>query len=286
MADISVITLPNGTSYNLKDAWARTKIADLEGSLTGGVVPLGTTTTELEDGSTTNPITVNSQSKTATVGNMVYYNNKEFIWDGTKWIELGDLTSMGDLAYKDSATGSVTATGTVSQPSFIGDSMSATGTFTPEGSVSVTKSSVDIVVNNRAGTGQANTYTPEGTVVPDITLSTTTMNSITDVGTLPSCTLPKLTTSVVQENLTLSWADGTFSAGSLPTKGSDTTVATGISEATATFTGTGARLVAESVPNVTGATFTGTEGNVSVSGTPSGTELYLDVNNKYIIERM
>ena len=60
MADISVITLPNGTSYNLKDAWARTKIADLEGSLTGGVVPLGTTTTELEDGSTTNPITVNS----------------------------------------------------------------------------------------------------------------------------------------------------------------------------------------------------------------------------------
>lgn len=59
MADISKITLPNGTVYNLKDEWARDKISDIETAMTGGVTPLGTTTTELTDGATTNPITVN-----------------------------------------------------------------------------------------------------------------------------------------------------------------------------------------------------------------------------------
>lgn len=149
--------------------------------------------------------------------------------------------------------------------------MSSTGTFTPDGSVSLTKSTVDVVVKDKPAAGESATYTPEGTVVPNVTLSTTTVNSISDVGTLPSCTLPKLTTSVLNENLTLSWADGAFSAGTLPTKGSDTTVATGVSTATATFTGTGARLVAEKCPDVSSASFTGTAGNVSVSGTPSGT---------------
>ena len=51
-------------------------------------------------------------------------------------------------------------------------------------------------------------------------VSTTTVNSITDVGTLPTLTFtPDATTG----NLTISWSQGT-----LPTKGADTTVATGL----------------------------------------------------------
>lgn len=188
MAYISKITLPTGTTYDIKDAEARTLIAGLSGSTSF----LGVTTTELVDGSTTNPVMINGVSTTADVGGIVTYGSAEFVWNGSAWQEFGDLSALGSLAYKSSAS----------------------GTFTPTGSVSA----------------------PTVTVTP----TTTTVNSITDVGTLPSCTLPSLSTSVANETLTLSWTAGSFAAGTLPTKGSDTTVATGISSATAsqpTFTG-------------------------------------------------
>ena len=40
---------------------------------------LGTTTTALTDGATTNPITINSANITAQIGNVVLYNHLEFI---------------------------------------------------------------------------------------------------------------------------------------------------------------------------------------------------------------
>ena len=87
-------------------------------------------------------------------------------------------------------------------------------------------------------------YTPSGQInagAPTVTLSTTTVNSIESVGALPSCTLPSFGASVVNETLTLSWNAGAFNAGSLPTKGANTTVATGVQSTaagTTTFTGT------------------------------------------------
>ena len=50
---------------------------------------IGTTTTALSDGDTTNPITINSESITAVAGDVVFYDNKEFVFDGTIWEELG-----------------------------------------------------------------------------------------------------------------------------------------------------------------------------------------------------
>lgn len=90
-------------------------------------------------------------------------------------------------------------------------------------------------------------YTPSGSITgnPTVSLSTTKVNSITDVGALPSCTLPTLSTSVENETLTLSWNAGTFNAGSLPTKGSDVTVATGVAstgKGTLAFGGTAATI--------------------------------------------
>lgn len=214
--EISKITLDhNGTAttYNLKDEVARQ-------AASGGIKLKGETTTPLTDMSTTNPITINGESYTAVNQDAVFYDHKEFVFDGTYWHEFGDLTGLGDLAMKDDASGSYTPSGTVSQPTFTGGSTTSTGNFTPEGSVSAPTISVDT-----AGT-------------------TTTVNSITDVGTLPT-----LTTTVVNETLTIS-----FNQGTLPTKGSDTTVKTGDASYTA------------SQP-----TFTGTQGSVSVSGTPEGT---------------
>lgn len=272
MADISKITLPTGSTYNLKDQQARNDIAAIQGAISGGVTFMGETTTALTDGSTATSIVVNSATITAVKGYLVVYNSKEFVFDGTKWVELGDLSLIGDLGWKDSASATYTPAGTVSQPTFTGSSTTSTGKFTPDGNVTVTTNSTS---NKTATVAPANsgtaTYTPEGTVAaPTISVqaagSTTTVNSITAVGTLPT-----LTTTVANETLTIG-----FDQGTLPTKGDNTTVKTGDAtyQATApTFTGTGVRLVTGNiaVPSTYTATFTGTEGDISVSGTPSGT---------------
>ena len=55
---------------------------------------LGITTTELTDGSTTNPIVIAGESVTAVAGNIVIYGSKEFIFNGTRWQEFGDLSQI------------------------------------------------------------------------------------------------------------------------------------------------------------------------------------------------
>ena len=348
MADISKITLPSGSVYDIKDSQARADIAAIQAAIAGGVTFMGATTTALVDGSTATTIAINGNDVTAVKGYLVAYNNKELIFDGTKWLEFGDIGAFKALAYKDTASatytpagsvskptftgssstvtitatdntsgnyqpkgtvsqptftgssttstgkftpsGNVTVTtnattnktatvssttgaatytpaGTVSQPTFSGTATTSTGKFTPEGSVAFTNSNQTATVS-KASSGTA-TYTPEGTVAaPTISVatagSTTTVNSITDVGTLP-----RLTTTVADENLTLGW-----SAGTLPTKGANTTVKTGDAAYSASapkFTGTGARLVTGNISVPSSASFTGTEGDVSVSGTPAGT---------------
>lgn len=308
MADISQITLPSGSTYNIKDATARELIASIETSITGAMSYVGVTTTALSDGATTNPITINDSSHTAKAGDVAIYGDKEFVFNGTVWNEFGDMGSLRALAFKDSASGTYTPAGSVSQPTFTGTPGDIDISATPTGTVSKptfsgTQATITVsgtptgsVTISKAATGTAN-YTPEGTVsqptftgtsfsssgtykpegsvtistsqtgtanytpagsvsAPTITVTpnTTTVNSITDVGTLPTWT-----GTVANENLTIGW-----SAGTLPTKGDNTTVATGIQSATASqpsFTGTGAVLTAA---------FDGTSKSVSVSGTPTG----------------
>lgn len=235
MPEISKITLPSGTTYDLKDATARAAIA-------GGTSFLGITTTALTDGASTSPIVIGGENVNAVNGGIAIYSNKEFIYadSDNKWHEIGDTTNLGDLAYKDTASGSFTPAGTVSQPTFTGSSTTSTGTFTPSGSVS----------------------TPTITVTPDtvskyVAASASGGGSVT-AGSAASCTLPTMTTSVANETLTIGWTAGSFTANTptavtLPTFSAQT-IATGIASATS------------SQP-----TFTGTEDDVSVSGTPSGT---------------
>lgn len=59
-----------------------------------GVSLIGETSTTLTDNSTTNPITVNGESYTAQPNDAVIYGHKEFLFDGTKWHEFGDLTGL------------------------------------------------------------------------------------------------------------------------------------------------------------------------------------------------
>jgi hypothetical protein len=87
---------------------------------------MGETSTELTDGATTSQIVINDKTVTATKGYLVVYNSKEFVYDGTRWIELGDLSLIGDLGWKDSASTTYTPAGQVSQPTFTGSSSTVT----------------------------------------------------------------------------------------------------------------------------------------------------------------
>ena len=396
MADnpmIKQITLPSGTTYDIKDEWARSRI----NALGNYSYFMGVTTTVISDGDTTNPVTINSQSVTAETGGIVTYGSAEFIWNGSAWQAFGDLSGLGNLAFADTASGSYTPVGSVSQPTFTGTEATISVSGTPSGTVSQptftgTQGNVSVsgtpsgTVSQPSFTGtQGNVSvsgTPSGTVsqptftgtegslsvsgtpsgdvttevkdgeetaydelpgkisgtlnnmrinptsgaiestssykvyyitspnsvcrvsgascfgwittapasgdiVNDVTqdgytceipypgylvisapsststsdiavtygaywnyrpsgtisqptttvnLNTTTVNSITNVGSLASCTLPTLTTSVANEVLTLSWTAGSYTAGTLPTKGSDTTVATGVQSVTTTVT--------------------------------------------------
>lgn len=281
---ISQIALGELT-YDIKDAEARADIATLQNLAAGGISFGGETTTALTDGATTASITINSNATTAVKGMLIVYQNKEFVFDGTKWIELGDLSLIGDLGWKDSASGNFTPSGTVSQPTFSGTELTSSGNFTPAGGVAISVGSGDAnytpagtvsqpsfsgneltstgnftptgSVAVTVGAGEVN-YTPAGSVTkPDITVTPTTdsVYSITDVGTLPT-----LSTTVANEVLTIA-----FTQGTLPTKGSAQTVLTGASAAldnAPVFSGTGVELAAS---------FTGTQGSVSVAGTPTGT---------------
>lgn len=311
MPQISKITLPSGATYDLKDAEARSQIQ----ALTGGdaVVFMGVSTTAITDGGSQQP-TVGGETVTPAAGQLFFYGTEEFIWgpDG-KWHALGSLDSLGQLAYKDQATGNYTPSGTVSQPTFTGSSSTVTitatdsssgnyqpkgnisggaftgssttftGKFTPSGQINLTKTN-KIATVSKASSGTA-TYTPQGSVAaPTISVKTAgTTDTIknptsqtvakTVVAAAPGATAPanSLTYySVSNETLSL-YQLGYTTGDSITT--SNVTVKTGDAayEASApAFTGTGARLVTGNISTVDSATFSGTEDDVSTSGTPNG----------------
>ena len=186
-AYLSKLTIPvnvGGTienvEYTIKDAEARQLIEDL-----GHVLYwIGVTTTALTDGATTNPIQVNDEAVTANLGGMASYGGSEFVWNGSAWQEFGK-NNFGALAFKSSASGS----------------------YTPAGSVTVTEAA-------------------------DTTESVTPFGS---AGTLPAASW-----TVSGETATF-----TFDAGTLPTAGTAVSVVTQSGARTATFSGTAATITVE-----------------------------------------
>lgn len=244
MANIKKITLPSGTTYDIVDQGAR----DLIDEMSGYTDFLGVTTTALTDGAATNPIKINNVDVTAKKGNIVTYGSAEFIFNGTAWQLFGDLSGLGDLAFKDTASGTVavpkTYTTTVT-PSTTTKYVASSAT----GGGSATKGTVTV---SKASSGTA-TYTPQGTVgTPTITVtpSTTTKyvaSSSTGGGSVTAGTAASFTATVSNETLTLGWSANTPTAVTLPSFSSQT-IATGISSATSSqpsWTGTGARLVTD-----------------------------------------
>lgn len=149
MAEISKIKLPSGNVYEFKDQTAR----DLISQLASTSYFLGVTTTVLSDGATTNPIVIGGENVTAVNGNMAVNGSAEFIYDGAKWLLVGDLSQLGALAYKD----------TVSLAKGSGDNVlgEATTFKNAASSVSFSGGSTDSVMG--ADTTFATTVTPTTT---------------------------------------------------------------------------------------------------------------------------
>lgn len=75
----------------------------------GGSSFIGVTTTAITDGSTTSPITIDGKSVTPKMGDMVIYNQTEFVWDGSKWNQFGNpVNDVGQKYYvSDVAKGEI-----------------------------------------------------------------------------------------------------------------------------------------------------------------------------------
>ena len=245
MADksyISQIKLPSGSVYNIKDAEARQRIQNLANL--DAVRFMGVSTVPLTDGGNEDPIVDNMIITTKKSGDLYFYSLSEFIYGSdNKWHLLGNMSSLGRLAYANSASTNFTPTGIIN---FVNDDENTQvvvgvgdATYTPTGSIQLTKTEKRLLV--MPVQSDDITYTPAGNVSIEVLPSTTNVYSITDVGTLPSCTLPELTTTVSNEVLTIGFSRGTFNAGTLPVKSTAQTVINDIINTSASFRGVGTR---------------------------------------------
>lgn len=89
------------------------EIASIKSAVSGGTHFIGISTSAITDGGTENP-TIGGSQKTAANGDIVIYGNKEFIWNGTAWEELGDTTAESDRisaleTWKDTASQTISS---------------------------------------------------------------------------------------------------------------------------------------------------------------------------------
>lgn len=137
---------------------------------------IGTTTTSLTDGATTNPITIGGSSVTVVSGNVVILSgtDQEFLWTGSAWEEFGNASGHSVKGHTHTVTHK--PAGSVSQPTF-------TGTAVTSGANSGTNQTVSLNTHKHsvtaAGTVSQPTFTGSsvtsgansGNVVANITTS-------------------------------------------------------------------------------------------------------------------
>lgn len=241
MADISQITLPSGSTYNLKDAWARNQISTITG--TAALTFKGVSSTQLTDGGTATP-TLDGTVVPITdlgVGDIYFYGSSEYIWGPNPnyaeggsapenvWHELGNLSGLGGLAYQNNATGSYKPTGTISKPTFSGSTLTMSTSYTPKGNVTVniTSSAAQKYAVSEVTSG-GGMYRPKGTVsAPTFTGTLATISMSTNY-------TPSGTVTFTTQNKTLGISATTTSSGNYRPAGTVSSVGITVSAAGAT----------------------------------------------------
>lgn len=134
------------------DGSAAVTIAASDLGLASAMLFLGTTETAIKDGATTNPVVINGSNKTVTAGNVVLYRNKEFVWTGIFWEELGNEGS-----YK-------IVQAAVADPSASGTSNTFIATISQDTNGKITATKKTVAVTNSAPTLAWGTTSTIGTV--------------------------------------------------------------------------------------------------------------------------
>lgn len=210
----SKVKLLDGSYAEVKDAVARAAIA-------GATHFIGVTTTALTDGQTISSVSIGGETVSLNNGDLMLYGSKEFIFassDG-KVHELGDTTGLGSLAYKNSASGKFTPEGTVSKPDItVTPTTETIAAFKTAGSVTAGTANTPTAVSVSAGTANVPTavsVTPGSANVPTaVSVTAGSANTPTAV------TLPTLALSVdANEVLEFAWSSGSVTPGvaSVPT---------------------------------------------------------------------
>lgn len=224
--------------------------ADL--GLTGALVFLGTTTTNIVDASTTNPITVGGKSVTAINGNVVLYGNQEFMWNNTFWELLGDEGSYALKTVQIIAGNGLTGGGTLEQNRTLNIGQGAGITVTAD-AIAHADTSTQASVNN-----SGRTY------IQDITLD--------EFGHVTG--LSSATETVVDTNQTIKVGTTTFDANDVVTlvEGSNIKITPNATNDTITFdVETAPDHVHGYTPSGSvSSTFTGKQATINSSFTPAG----------------
>ena len=168
---------------------------------------LGTTTTALTDGATTNPITINSASTTAAKGDVVIVSgtDQEFIWTGSAWEEFGNASNHSIKGHTHTAPVTPTTDEVLgSATTFTGSSSmnnnvvtGGTTKYLGIGSVAVNTDTVTEVTGNTDVTA-TNTVFGTATSASKITASSVTAAGKTTAGTaisVPQYTFSNVTAS-------------------------------------------------------------------------------------------
>ena len=306
MADLSKIKLPSGSEYNLKDQGARDMIAALNQFTYEVVNTLPTASADtmyviyLKPADT--PGTADNYEEYITIDKGASASPR-YVWEKMGTITPPDLSDyvkyedLGDLAYKDTASGTVTVpkTYTTSTTVATSESKSVSVSGTTTGSVTLTKGTVDIKPNT-TGTA-ANKYTPAGSVsssfsgsassgtingtatAPTISVKTagTTgkVTGITSVGSMPTysvsnevLTITAGATPTADTEKTFKTGDATYQAGTSTVSGSCSVTPSGSVESSFTGTDTYLKTAVEvgTAASFTGAAMTST-GSVEVPNT-------------------
>ncbi|MBQ1340886.1 MAG: hypothetical protein IIY33_00245 [Erysipelotrichaceae bacterium] len=207
----SRVKLLDGSYAEVKDAVARAAIG-------GATHFIGVTTTALTDGQTISQVTIGGETVTLKNGDLMLYGSKEFIFasaDG-KVHELGDTTGLGALAYKSEASGSFTPQGSVSKPDIdVTPTTETVAAFKTAGSVTAGSANVPTAVAVTPGTAN----TPTAVTVQAGSANTPTAVEVTagSANVPTAVTLPTLTTSLNGETLELGWSAGSVTPGSAGT---------------------------------------------------------------------
>ena len=221
MADISKITLPSGSVYNIKDTWARDQIATITG--TAALAFRGVSSTPLTDNGTERP-TVGGTAVELTdlgTGDIYFYGSSEYIWGpDDKWHELGNLTNLGGLAYKNTASadytpaGGITINMTTSGNSYGIKTTTGTVNYTPAGSITNTSFS-----GTTTNISMNTTYQPAGGIAfttvnkeLEINVAANTTGNYQPAGTISYTSAnPKITVSAAANTTGNYKPEGTIS---------------------------------------------------------------------------